>query len=195
MHRLAVGEPYHPTTRQWPETPHLRLTTDGCELALFFRSPTPREVAAVQRGKAKFAWIDSEHTAVLAFRFDDGVPWSDTPYTPHREHTDTPAGLPPGDGHLLVVVVLVDAATGIVRAIRAVTWPPRFAGAVRRSLDRLLAAPFSPQAADAALEALYARYPKTAELVRQRADVVCTGGTPEATAGTGPDASPEGSPP
>ena len=132
---------------------------------------------------------------MLAFRFDDGVAWSDTPYTPHREHTDTPAGLPSGDGHLLVVVVLVDAATGIVRAIRAVTWPPRFAGAVRRSVDRLLAAPFSPQAADAALEALYGRYPKTAELVRQRADVVCTGGTPEAAAGTGPDASPEGSPP
>jgi hypothetical protein len=191
MHRLAVGEPYHPTTRQWPETPHLRLTTAGCELAVFFTSPTTREVEAVQRGKTKFAWIDSEHTAVLAFRFGDGVPWSDTPYTPHHEHSDTPAGLPAGEGHLVVVVVLVDAGTGIVRAIRAVTWPPRFVGTVRRSVDRLLAVPFSPEAADAALAALYARYPSTAELVRQRADVVCTGGTPEAAAGTGPEASPE----
>jgi hypothetical protein len=89
-----------------------------------------------------------------------------------------------------VVVVLVDAGTGIVRAIRAVTWPPRFVAVVRRSLDRMLATPFSPQAADTAVEALYARYPRTGELVRQRADVVCTGGTPEAAPGGGPDASP-----
>jgi hypothetical protein len=190
MHRLAVGEPYRPTVRQWPETPHLRLATGGCELALFFATPTAREVQAVRRGKAQFAWVDSEHAAVLAFRFGDGVPWSDAPYTPHREHPDTPAGLPEGDGHLMVVVVLVDAATGIVRAIRGVTWPPRFVAAVRRSVDRMLATPFSPQAADAALEALYARYPNTAELVRQRADVVCTAGTPEATPGAGPDANP-----
>jgi hypothetical protein len=74
MYRLAVGEPYHPTRRQWPEAPHLRLTTDGSELTLFLRSPTTREIQAVRRGKAKFAWVDSEHTAVLAFRFDDGVP-------------------------------------------------------------------------------------------------------------------------
>jgi hypothetical protein len=89
-----------------------------------------------------------------------------------------------------VVVVLVDADSGIVRAIRAVTWPPRFVAVVRHSLDRMLGTPFSPQAADVALEVLYARYPRTAELVRLRADVVCTGSAPQAAAGAGPDASP-----
>jgi hypothetical protein len=195
MPTLRIGALYNSSKTSWAEGVNLRLIAgQEPELLLLFANPTPAEVEAIQRGKAQFAWIDSEHTAVLCYRFGDHVPWSDTPYTPHRERaSDGTPGLPPGTGHQLVVVILVDATTGIVRALRQITWPPRFAGTVRKSVTRMLATPDSPEAADAAVDALYQRYPRTDDLVRQRADVTCTGGTGE-TGAPAPEASPTGRP-
>lgn len=194
MHKIEVGTLYSPTRRQWQETPQLRMQAAGVELALFYASPTPTEVEAVRHGKAQFAWIDSEHTGMLAFRLGDGVRWSDCPYHPHREQAADPdarVGIPDEWVSTLLTVVLVDAATGITRAILAVSWPERFTRAVRASVRRMLEQPYSDQAHNAAIDNLYARYPTTAKLVHDRADVTCTGGTAEAAAGTGPDASPE----
>jgi len=176
MHQYAVGQPYHPDRTRWPEVAQLRLTPAGADLTVFLATPTSAEIAGVRDGRAQFGWIDAEHTAVLAYRFHPGIPWSDAPYTPHREVTA--AHVPdtnPGE-HLLLHVVLVDAATGLVAAMRAVTWPHRFVAAVRSTVARLATATFSPAAADANLAELFARYPATDALVRQRADVTCTGG-------------------
>lgn len=191
VYRYAVGEPYNPRVTSWPEAAQLRLTVEtGAELVMFFNSPTEAEREAAARGPARFAWIDSEHVGVLCYRFEPGIPWSDAPYTPHREEKYT-AGVPgPAGRHLLVLVYLVDATTGLIQAMRQVTWPPRFADAVRESVARMAAAPFSAAAADDALDAIFARYPDTADLVRHRADVTCRGGTDEAAAGSGRDASP-----
>lgn len=186
MYEYAVGKPYNPSRTVWPETPFLRLTEQGTQLLLFYRSPTDQEISAIRVGKASFGWIGSEHTGVLGFRFQP-LPWSDVPYTPHRKSPDDMPGLPEGGDQQLVQVVLVDADTGIIRAVRTLTWPERFTKAVRASVQEMLDKPFSPSAADAALDALYARYPDTNQLVRQRADVTCTGGTRQA-AGPGPDA-------
>jgi hypothetical protein len=187
MYAYAVGKPYNAGKTVWPEMPALRLTAQGTQLLLFYRSPTDQEISAIRTGKASFGWIASELTGVLAFRFHP-LPWADVPYTPHREQPDDTPGLPEGDeGQLLVQIVLVDADTGIIRALRALTWPERFTKAVRASVQEMLDKPFNAAATDAALDALYARYPQTDQLVRQRADVTCTGGTFEA-GGPGPDA-------
>jgi hypothetical protein len=190
MLRLAVGELYNPNRKSWPDGGmQLRITAAGNELALFFANPTGREVNAVRTGAAEFAWVDSEQVAVLACTFADGIPWSDTTFNPHR---DKDSAVPPGgeSSQLVLRVVLVDAATGIVKTLRAITWPPGFTAVVRNSIMRMLASPFNPGAADQALHALYQRYPSTEELVARRADVRCTGGTTQEQSGPGPDASP-----
>src|SRR4051794_5538096 len=140
MHVLRVGEPYG-QPRSWPETAQLRMTHAGCELALFFADPTEREVDAVRTGQAKFAWVASERIALLAYRFGDSIPWSDATYDPHNEDTSQgPAGPVDPEGlHLLITVVLVDANTGTVRAIRGTTWPAHFVRSVRKGVAAMLA--------------------------------------------------------
>ncbi|WP_431881957.1 hypothetical protein [Micromonospora chalcea] len=180
MPTLRVGHPYHPGVRSWPETAQLRITPDGVELALFMSRITPEEEQDVRQGKAEFAWVDAEHTAVLGYRF--GGParrWSDAPYHPGR---DPQAGLPAGAGepqrHLAVHVVLVDADTGIVRGLRLTTWPPGFVCRVAETVTRMLASGYRQVAHDGALDAIYTRYRTSDELVAQRADITCTAGQP-----------------
>lgn len=173
MHVLAVGGLYNPGRRRWPEGPHLRLTPAGCELALFYDRPPSAEVRDVRTGVAQFAWLDAGPVSVLAYRF--GMqPWADAPYEPWKE-PEADRGVPAGaaGNSLALQVVLVDASTGIVKALRLLTWEPGFAQAVRDTLSRQLAAPPDDAAADRKLGELYRR--DSAALAEQAA-VRCTGG-------------------
>lgn len=187
MHAYAVGQPYSPARSVWPETSHLRFWAGGAELALFMRGPSAAEIQAVRAGRTEYVWIDSDTAGVLAYRCVPGLPWQDTPYTPHLDATYTP---PTSRGHLLVHIVLVDAASGIIRAMRQVSWPPEFAAAVMATVTRLADAPTAPSAHHAAVDALYTRYPTTDLLIARRGDTRCVGGTDLVAPGAGPDSNP-----
>jgi hypothetical protein len=172
-----------------PETPHLRLSADGCELALFISRPTSAEVQHVHKGIASFAWLAGGPVSVLCFQFGT-LPWMDTPYEPWREHAlrdsenrpGAERGVPAGEPgqHLLLPVVLVDAGTGIVRALRVVTWEPGFAGQVRDTVRRQLASPRDDAAAGRQLDALYRQ---DSRALAESAAIRCTGGERLAAAG------------
>ena len=136
LHLLKVGELYNPDRRSWPETPHLRMTDGGIELALFLGDPSDDETAAVRAGDAEFGLWSKDGVIFFLARFGPGpkrkrgaVGWLDALYDPQRDATvgDTPdvAALT-AEARSLVTVVLVDASNGIVRAIRAVTLSPDF---------------------------------------------------------------------
>jgi hypothetical protein len=154
-HRVQVGQLYSPNRTSWPETPHLRLSPAGCDLALFLNEPSDDEAREVRTGAVSFAWVDGGPVSVLCFRFG-AMPWMDTPFEPWR----LPAGergVPAGDPgqYLVLQITLVDAATGIVRAMRVAPWTPGFAEQVRETLRRQLAAPEDHGAAARRLAAMY----------------------------------------
>lgn len=192
IHKLAVGELYHPNRTSWPERPDLSVGPHGAELRLFFAAPTEKEVTAVRSGKAQFAWLAGDHAAMLCYRFADGIPWGDVTYHAAHEPPDR-AGLPPAAG-LACTVILIDAATGIIRGIRMVSWPDRAASALRTAIKEQIRNGYSSTAEQAWINALYSRYSGargTADLVRDRADLTWTGGQhAQATDGTGADAYP-----
>lgn len=181
MHELRVGQPYHPGRQSWPEVAQYQHRGGGHELLLCLACPTGTEVEAVRRGEAEFALYAHEDLIVLLYRFGAagrGIPWSDAPYSWHL----VPAGeraLPPdvaGNERALLTVVLVDAATGIIRALRVVSWSPAFTAAVHAAIRAQAARPWSEAVYDAALDLLYARYPTTGALL-ERAVARTTGGT------------------
>ncbi|MEV0733990.1 hypothetical protein [Polymorphospora sp. NPDC050346] len=181
-----MGELYNPQRKTWPEGGFLRLRGDA-ELVLALNNPTQREITAIRKGTPSWAWVDAADTGVLCFAFQGGVPWMDAPYTPHR---DAPLDRPLfsiAQGSAGVFVVLVDARTGIIKAMRQTPWPAPFAAAVHATTARIVAAPFSASAADRATSALFARYPDTQSLVERRADIISQAGT---IRGPQPDAAP-----
>lgn len=155
----------------------LCLESDGCrgELLVVLPDPHETEINAVESGRAQFAWVDGEHVALLAFRFDDGFDWSDAPYTPDPGATVDGAGGCVADACLMLCVTLVDGNTGVVRATRLTSWPGHFAQFVRNSAARLCRAQSSETAARAEQDSLYVHYRTTADMVRRRADTACIG--------------------
>lgn len=181
MYAYKVGAPYSTTRSRWPETPILQLVDGGHALTLFLETPTRDERQAVRNGVAEFAWIDAGLAGLLAYRFAPGLPWSDCPYTPHREEPGATAHVPAAaEGeHLLVQVAMVDAATGIVAALRQVTWPAAFVNVVGDSVRRMAGEPYNGLEFELAVARLYGQYPGpegTARLVADRAVATCVGG-------------------
>jgi hypothetical protein len=154
-HQVAVGRLYSPTRTSWPETPHLRLTPGGSDLTLFLSEPSAEEASELATGAVSFAWVDGGPVSVLCFRFG-AMPWMDAPFEPWQV-PDSERGVPAGDPdqYLVLQVTLVDAATGIVKAMRVAGWTPAFAEQVRETLRRQLAAPADHDAAARQVQAMY----------------------------------------
>lgn len=177
MRSVTVGSLYDPQRQRWAPVPIARITRTGIHLILMIANPTEIEVEAVRSGVPRFAWIDAPNVALLAWTFDPGIPWTDAPYSPHLEQAgDIPGIEGPAGSPAAIAVVLVDADTGVVRAVREITWPDDFAAVVRASIARMASAPFDMNATDAAMAELYITYPDTAELVAMKATVTCDGG-------------------
>lgn len=167
-----VGELYNPAVTSWPdERMEWTLSPQGVELLLTYSHPSDAEVDAVRRGPARFALLAGDGALILAHRFEP-LPWADTPWQASRQRL--PVGVEAaGDGERLIVsIVLVDAATGVIKAVRVVTWPERFATAMAHAVLRQAQTAAPDEVGAREIEAWYRRYPSTPELVRA-ADITC----------------------
>jgi hypothetical protein len=178
-HMVAVGLPYEPGVVSYPEGGAL-FVFDGSpalRLLITLKDPTPAEIESIQAGPAKFSWADRPHMGIFGYRFGGrDFSWSAFLWNPHRFPEYAP--LDPGGRHPLMAVTLVDAATGLVRALRLLTLSPRFAQAMHDTSERLAAAPFSQIGYERAEDALDRRYRTPNQLVRETAQLWCTGGSP-----------------
>jgi hypothetical protein len=109
------------------------------------------------------------------------VPWSDTPFSWHlapegrRQLPPAPDEVSP-DTRALLQVVLTDATTGLVRALRAVSLAPDFTRTLFAAVAAQAAAPWcGPAAYDRQLDAACRRWPSSVALMRA-AVARCAGG-------------------
>jgi hypothetical protein len=171
VHKLEVGQPYHPARTRWPQGTHLRINRNGIDLVLFMDRPKASEVRACKQGPVQWAWVSGEHASVLCYRFGT-EPWGDSPYQAHRE-PQADRGTPPGNA---VQIILVDASSGIVRALRLVGWSQEFLDAVLANVADQLARPADERAAEAELNRFYAH--DSAVLARDHATARSSGERP-----------------
>jgi hypothetical protein len=173
MHMIVeVGAQLDPDV-SWPEGAALSMFVgEPVQLMIFLSHPHALEVEAVSQPPTRFAWVDSEHVGVLAYRLGPILGWSEASFTPHMFEPDD--GLPGVDLDAKVRIVLVDRDTNVVKALHTVRWPDKFAATVRDSVVRMRDTPYSAFAYEHALAALHRRYPSAEDLVVDRADVHCT---------------------
>lgn len=179
MTTLSVGSLYHPARTRWPEGSQYTCRAGEHELLLLWPSPRAAEVRGVRSGAVEIAVLVEPPVIALCYRIADACDWSDAPYSihlvpePEREppHQDALAA----ESRALLRVVLVDAMTGIVRAIRAVTLSPEVTRGLHEAIARQLVAPWDPSAYDAALASLYARHPHSRSMAAA-ASLRCRGG-------------------
>jgi hypothetical protein len=168
MTMFSVGQPYNRaiSPAQWQAVDgvgQLTLRGEGAEFLLPIGSPTPTEVAGF-RGNAEFALVPSYRVLALVYRFLDpttrkGLPWSDTTWQDHPLPGGERAEVPgqPGTG-FPIHLILIDAHTGIVVAMRAAQVPADFADGLRAAVQRQRQHPYDQNLAARAINDLYDRY-------------------------------------
>lgn len=152
-----VGGLFDPDRDRWPEGAHLWMD-DQVRLAVFLARPHPVEVSAVEGGTPRFGWTEHGQTGYLLFKYGE-LPWNAAPFDPGRltEPFDL-APMAPGE-HKPVYSFLVNADTGIIRAMRMFTWPGYFVNHVIASVHRLEALPHAEPEARAEMREFYRRHP------------------------------------
>lgn len=158
MYLLEVGKLYNESRTWWPETVQYNYRGVQHELVLFMHGPTAKEIRAVQKDRAEFRLFVERSLIILLFRFGDAIPWGDAPYTIHmvpKEERTVPPDPGPNDRALLQII-LVDAANGIIKAMRVISLSPEFTKVLHHAIQEQAKMPFARHLYNGELEQLYA---------------------------------------
>lgn len=174
MYRISVGEPLGIDMNGWSEGSHYNYDASGHWLHIMFRKPIPREIIAVGKGDAEFSLYVVESALFLLYRFGD-LPWNDAPYSWWRVSEER-RKLPEieEDRHALLKVVLVDSETGIVAALRALTFSVEFTRRLHYEIIRQSQQTWDPERHDRMVTYSYMKY-STLDMLK-RGVVLCRGG-------------------
>jgi hypothetical protein len=145
------------------------------ELALFYNRPTSNEIKDVRRGPAEFALYVDGMLIVLLFRFGKTGLWSDAPYSIHlvpSEIRTIPQSMETWSNALQIV--LVDASTGIIKALRLISMPDDFAEALNSAIVKQSTIQFTRARYNGALEDLFRRFSSEELAERAQAKFVST---------------------
>lgn len=197
-----VGQLFDPNRRYYPfegpqwilsseplgEIPHqtgpntITLMRFYAHALVLIHSPTSAEIAQFSNAQyVEFALTPGEHTLMLSHRVEGGTWWDASWQATLQQRSGFTPDLPDGQGHLVVVMALVDADTGILRVRKMTSWPPPFVIAVRDAIRRQLRNAATPGLDPVELgkaEALrWTRaYPTSDALVEHAATIVIRGG-------------------
>ena len=170
MKVFEVGKPYIAGRVNWPEGAEYNYHAGAHELRLFINSPSPKEIAAVSNWTSEFALAVEPPVILFLYRFVYGIDWRDAPYSWHLVPADQRT-LPDPEGPETgapLHVILVDAGSGLVRALRAVTFSPEFTRTLHGAIRVQAESPWPGQAAyDAAVADLRLSYLNFADLRRR----------------------------
>ncbi|MEU4827721.1 hypothetical protein AB0H37_38150 [Actinomadura sp. NPDC023710] len=162
--RHKVGTPFVAGRTAWPEIPMLQVREAVAEVRLFVAGPAGDLVNAVDSGTLRAGWIGSEAGALLCVSLlaDDRVvlPWISMPYHVRNDVHDQlgPVEIGSPKANFAVMLLLVDAATGLVAAVARHMLPPSAAEAVRATLSRQLDSGTPAAGAAVAMRSLRSEY-------------------------------------
>jgi len=170
LHSYEVGKPYIPGRTRWQEAGEYNYRGGAHELRLFFGRLGDREIRDVRQREAEFALFVEQPVILFLYRFGASIPWSDAPYSwwlvsPEQRTLPEPVGQAEETRDLLTTI-LIDADSGIIRAIRVVSLSPAFTTALHLAIREQASRPWDPTEYDARLAALYRRYPTSRALLK-----------------------------
>ncbi|BBB91182.1 MAG TPA: hypothetical protein PKA28_11500 [Methylomusa anaerophila] len=117
----AVGEPFMEGKSRLEPIVTYRFDTGGHTLAIIQEGLTEQEIELVNSGKAELALYVDLPVLFLLYRFGgDSCCWLETPFSWHMTEGDKRAYPDESTPEALLNIVLVEAATGIVKVVRRI---------------------------------------------------------------------------
>jgi hypothetical protein len=171
---IAIGEPFDPDVETFPEGCHFNYDSSGHWLHYLYQSPTKVEIDSVQKGEAQFGLFTRGPLILLLHQFGD-MAWNDAAYSwwlvspEFRRIPEETDGL-----HALLKTIMVDTQSGLVVAIRALTFSAEFTICLHDAIRGQTREPWSKDRHEKAVRYVYSRY-TTLDLV-ERGEIFCKGG-------------------
>lgn len=129
MQIVAIGKPLFEERCELPEAIEYNYQAGDHTLLLSMKNLHPKEIEAVRQAEAEFGLYCENSIIFLLYRFGEVLPWSDSVFSwwnVSEEDRRIPAPQENPDERILLKSILVEAATGIVKAIRVTTFSPDF---------------------------------------------------------------------
>ncbi len=170
---IAVGQPYDPDISAFSEGTHYNFDVSGHWVHYLYQNPTQREIESIQSGEAQFGLYTKGPIIFLLHQFG-GMLWNDSPYSVWLVSEESRKIPDESPGHALLKVVMVDTATGIVRALRALTFSAEFTTRLHDAIRQQTLKSWSKEEHERTVRHIYSQF-STMDLVHM-ADVFCKGG-------------------
>jgi hypothetical protein len=165
---LRIGAPFVDGVESWPDNRfEFRVFGGHVMLQLCLAKLRKKDLKAFTEGKIYTGlYIRNEFLALL-FKIESLMDWSDQVVNINlvkEEDSQAPQNIP--GTHQVMSIILIEATTGIVKAIRVVTFSKHATTLLCRTLQFQLQAPFDPELHAQAVAELYRRYPNSKALVK-----------------------------
>lgn len=141
MEKLEVGGKFSLLAGQ-PEGTFFEITESGPVWFFNYANPTGSEIAAMSAGSPfEIRTIELSDVLWILVKCGD-QPWTEAPYNPRLSKSPVLNPIEDGVSGYALTLVMVDAATQIIRHIRTVGLGNKFSRQLKASVDSLLASPF-----------------------------------------------------
>jgi len=167
MKVITLGELYSPNVTSYKEGIYYNWDKAGNVLHLFMANPSPREINAIRRGNVSFNLVTYPECLFLMIRFE-GMPWCDAPYSwwivPENQRIQPPE-LKENES-LPLAIILINANTGIVEALRLITPPKSFSEALIKAVKEQVQNPVDFNQYNQRIDQVYRTYSSSAKMLK-----------------------------
>lgn len=175
LYPFQVGQPLIPGRDNLPEGIGYSYDRGGHLLLVRYNDLTQEQIQQHKDGKTAFALLVHGSALFILSRlaFDGG--WSDTPYNwweapaPERQRPDLSSGA------AAVVVVLVEARTGIVKSLKLMSWTRKFTKALHEALAKQARSAYDPRQYQKDIQSAYRKW-ESPDAMAADAIARCIGG-------------------
>jgi hypothetical protein len=166
--RLAVGEPFSPEVTEWPERFEYRYFQGNHLLQICAANLTACDIERFSSGQVHVGLFLSKNVIFFLFKIAGLYDWSDQAFSLQLIDAVEDRELPPAipNTHQVLSVVLVEATTGLVKAMRVVTYSKHATAVLHRALQRQLDEPFDKAEHAEIIADVYTRYPESKQLAK-----------------------------
>ena len=139
MQIVAIGKPLFEGRTELPGAIEYNYQSGDHTLLLSMKNLHPKEIEAVRSEEAEFGLYCENSIVFLLYRFGETLPWSDSAFSwwnVAEEDRRLPAPCENPATRILLKIILVEAATGNVKAIRVTTLSPEFTEKLHEAIRR-----------------------------------------------------------
>lgn len=137
MQIVALEKPLLEGMTEFPEAIEYKYQAGDHTLLLSMKNLQASEIRAVREGETEFGLYCEDGIIFLLYRFGEVLPWSDSAFSWWNvavEDRRIPQFQKHSAERILLKIILVEASTGIVKAIRVTTFSPEFTERLHRAI-------------------------------------------------------------